>query len=193
MIVRYLVLCPAFAMMIATSPARADNLYKAGTWTAMSADRRASEVGDMLTVVVYQTAESTNSSKSDSARNSTLGGSLSAGAISESGSLRFGGGYTGGGAVQKSERFVTQISVVVEAVLPNGDLQVGGRQRMHINGETSDIGVRGRVRTADITSDNRVLSSRVANAQIDYDGRGFVSRSAKPGLINALFRVLGLA
>lgn len=174
------------------SAAWADDLYKPGNWSAMSADRKAAQVGDTLTVIVYQTAESTNSSKSDSSRNTALGGSVSAGSVSESGSLKFGGNYAGGGAVQKTERFVTQISVVVEAILPNGDLQIGGHQRMHINGETSDIGVRGRVRPSDITSDNRILSSRVADAQIDYDGRGFVSRSAKPGLINRVFRVLGL-
>ncbi|PTS90570.1 flagellar biosynthesis protein FlgH [Sphingomonas sp. HMWF008] len=183
----------AIVLVSATATAaQADDLYKRGNWSAISSDRKAGEVGDMLTVVVYQTAESTNSSKSDSAKNTALGGALSAGSISESGSLKFGGSYTGGGAVQKTERFVTQITVIVEAVLPNGDLQVAGQQRMHINGETSDIGVRGRVRVADITSDNRILSSRVANAQIDYAGRGFVSRSSKPGLINTLFRVLGL-
>ncbi|MEO7680134.1 MAG: flagellar basal body L-ring protein FlgH, partial [Sphingomonas sp.] len=53
-------------------------------------------------------------------------------------------------------------------------------------------GVRGRVRAADIGADNRVLSSRIADAQIDYDGKGFVSRSAKPGILNRVFRFLGL-
>jgi flagellar L-ring protein precursor FlgH len=63
---------------------------------------------------------------------------------------------------------------------------------MHVNGETSNIGVRGRVRPADISSDNQVVSTRVADAQIDYDGHGFVSRSSKPGVINRVFRFLGL-
>lgn len=179
-------------LFLGATVARADDLYKSGNWAAISADRKAAQVGDMLTVVVYQTAESTNSSKSDSSKNTALNGGLSAGSIKESGSLKFGGSYTGGGAVQKTERFVTQISVIVEAVLSNGDLEIGGRQRMHINGETSDIGVRGRIRPADITSDNRILSSRVADAQIDYNGRGFVSRSARPGVLNSIFRALGL-
>lgn len=184
-------LCSILAAML-VSNASAEDLYKPNGWAAMSADRRAMQVGDVLTVVVYQAAEATNSAKSDSSKSTNLSGGLSAGSIDESGALRIGGNYTGGGQVQRSERFVTQITVIVEEVLPNGDLRIAGRQQMHVNGENSNIGVRGRVRQADITSDNQVLSSRVAEAQIDYDGRGFVSRSAKPGLINRVFRFLGL-
>lgn len=180
------------AASLAAQATYADDLYKPNGWAAMSTDRRASQIGDALTVVVYQSAEATNSAKSDSSKSTNLSGGLTAGSIDESGALRVGGSYTGGGQVQRSERFVTQITVVVEEILPNGDLRIAGRQRMHVNGETSDIGVRGRVRQADITSDNQVLSSRVADAQIDYDGRGFVSRSSKPGIINRVFRFLGL-
>lgn len=188
---RVSVLC---LLVVAAMPcaARADDLYKPSSWTAMSADRKAMQVGDALTVVVYQSAEATNTAKSDSSKNTSLSGGLAAGSINESGALHVGGSYTGGGQVQRSERFVTQITVVVDAILPNGDLHVTGRQLMHVNGENSNIGVRGRVRAADISSDNQVLSSRVADAQIDYDGRGFVSRSAKPGVINRVFRFLGL-
>jgi flagellar L-ring protein precursor FlgH len=178
--------------LLLSQQAMADDLYKPSSWSAMSADRKAMQVGDALTVVVYQTAESTNSAKSDSTRSTTLAGGIVAGPVNESGNLHVGGGYSGGGEVQRSERFVTQITVIVDQVLPNGDLHVTGREQMHVNGETSNIGVRGRVRAADITSDNQVLSSRVADAQIDYDGRGFVSRSSKPGIINRVFRFLGL-
>ncbi|WP_034158879.1 flagellar basal body L-ring protein FlgH [Sphingomonas sp. ERG5] len=175
-----------------TPVAWADDLYKPNGWSAMSADRTARQVGDALTVIVYQAAEATNTAKSDSSKSSRLSGQISGGSLAESGNLSFGGGYTGGGQVQRSERFVTQITVVVSEVLPNGDLIVTGEQQMRVNGETSNIGVRGRVRLADITADNMVASNRVANAQINYDGRGFVSKSAKPGLINRVFRFLGL-
>lgn len=185
-------LCAAVALLAVSAAARADDLYRPSNWSAMSADRKAMLPGDTLTVVVYQTAESTNSTKSDSSRSTNLGGAVAAGGINERGSLNFGGGYTGGGEVQRTDRFVTQLTVTVDAVLPNGDLQVSGHQRMHINGENTDIGVRGRVRMADIGADNRILSSRIADAQIDYDGKGFVSRSAKPGLLNRVFRFLGL-
>ena len=54
------------------------------------------------------------------------------------------------------------------------------------------IEVRGLVRSVDIDADNRVPSNRIANAQINYKGKGFVSSSAKPGLLHKLFTLFGL-
>jgi flagellar L-ring protein precursor FlgH len=112
--------------------------------------------------------------------------------VDESGQLNFGGGFTGRGEMRRSERLVAQLSVAIEEVLPNGDYRIVGRQQLNVNGESTVIGVRGRIRPSDIASDNSILSSRIADAQIDYDGKGFVSRGAKPGLITRLFNLLGL-
>jgi flagellar L-ring protein precursor FlgH len=180
------------AAILLLGAAPVDDLFRRNAFAAMGSDLKASSVGDLLTVVVYQIAEASDVAKTDSARSTALGGGISASGLDERGDLSFGGSYRGGGQVQRSQRFITQITVAVDAVLPNGDLHVVGRQRLRINGEVSDIGVRGRIRPADITGDNRVLSTRIADAEIDYDGRGFVTRSAKPGVINRVFRFLGL-
>lgn len=188
--IRHLVLA-AVAISL-SGAAHADNLYRGSNWSSMSTDRKAGQVGDLLTVVVYESAESSNSNKSDSKRSTQVGGSVAGGSLSESGNLQFGGGYTGGGGVQRSDRVVAQISVTVRSVLPNGDLQVAGEQSMRLNGESTLIGIQGRVRSEDILPDNRVLSSRLADAKIVYDGKGFVAKSAQPGLVNRVFRFLGL-
>lgn len=185
------------AMLISlAAPAQADDLYRGSNWASLSGDRKASQPGDILTVVIFQAAEATNSAQNSSRKKTDVGGSLGttigSGSVDEKLSLEFGGGYTGRGEVRRSERLVTQISLTVQEVLPNGDLIVQGEQWMRINGETSRIGVRGRVRAADINADNAVLSSRIADARISYDGRGFVTRSAKPGIINRIFSFLGL-
>jgi flagellar L-ring protein precursor FlgH len=184
----------AFALLIGVpAHAGAEDLFRDSNWSALGADRRASEVGDALTVVIYQAAEATNSAQNNSRRDTQVGGSVSAGSLDEAADLRFGGGYSGRGEVRRSERLVAQITVVVESILPNGDFVVTGEQTMHVNGETTRIGVRGRVRPEDIGADNRLLSSRVADARINYDGRGFVSRSARPGIISQIFSFLGLS
>lgn len=182
----------AAAVIALPGAALADNLYRGSNWSAMSADRKASQAGDLLTVVVYENAESSNTTKSDSKRSTQLGGGISGGPVKESGSLNFGGGYSGGGGVQRSDRVVAQISVTVRRVLPNGDMEVSGQQTMRLNGESTLIGIEGRVRPEDILPDNRVLSNRLADARVIYDGKGFVAKSAKPGLINRVFRFLGL-
>jgi flagellar L-ring protein precursor FlgH len=180
------------AFVLLPAAGNADDLYKRNNWSAMSADRRASAVGDLLTVVVYENAESTNSTKTDSKRSTQIGGSVSGGKLNESGSLQIGGGYSGGGAVTRSDKLMAQITVTVRSVLPNGDLMVSGQQSMKLNGENTLIGIEGRIRPEDIETDNRVLSSRIADAKIIYDGKGFVARSAKPGLVARFFRFLGL-
>jgi flagellar L-ring protein precursor FlgH len=178
--------------VVLAAPACAEDLYKNNGWSALSSDRKASDRGDLLTVVIFQSVEAANSAQNSSSKDTQVGGSLSGGSFSEEGSLELGGSYRGRGEVRRSERLVAQITVAVEDVLPNGDLLVAGEQTMRINGETTNVGIRGRVRPHDVDSDNRVLSSRIANAQIRYDGRGFVSRSAKPGVINRIFSFLGL-
>ena len=185
------VLFAALALFAAT-PAAAQNLYRGDNWASMAADRRAASVGDSITVVIQQAAESSNSTSNNSNKATNVGGSLRAGSIDESGQLTFGGGYAGKGEVRRSERLAAQLSVTIAEVLPNGDYRIVGEQKMHVNGENTTIAVRGRIRQADIRADNSVLSSRIADAEINYDGKGFVSRSAKPGLINRLFSFLGL-
>jgi flagellar L-ring protein precursor FlgH len=181
-------------VLVALLPAAAgaDDLYRRNNWSAMSSDRKASVVGDLLTVVVYENSESTNSTKSDSKRSTQLAGAISGGSLGERGSFQVGGGYTGGGAVTRSDKLVAQITVAVRDVLPNGDLLVTGQQTMKLNGENTLIGIEGRVRREDIDPENRVLSTRIAGAKIIYDGKGFVARSAQPGLVARVFRFLGL-
>lgn len=182
----------AGALLVSIAPAQTGNLYQGSPFAALSADQRASSPGDILTVVIFQAAEASNSAQNASRKSTDLSGSISAGSINESGELKFGGGYSGRGEVRRSERFISQIALTVRDVLPNGDLVIEGDQWLRINGERTRIGVRGRVRPADIRADNSVVSNRIAEAQINYDGRGFVSRSAKPGLISRLFSFLGL-
>lgn len=182
----------AWSLVAFAASAGGQDLFQGGNWAAMAADRRATQVGDSITVIVHQVAEATNTTQNTTRKATDVGGSLRAGGIDEGGALNFGGGYTGRGEARRSERLLAQLSAVIEAVLPNGDYRIVGRQQVRVNGETTLIAVRGRIRAADISGDNAVLSSRIAEAEIDYDGKGFVSRSAKPGLINRLFSLLGL-
>lgn len=186
-----LILCCGIAALAAQNPAAADDLYHPEL-AAVAADRRATREGDIITVVVYQNAEARNAAQNSSRTRRTFDGGLAAGEHEEDASLRWDGAYSGQGEVRRSESFVTQISVRVSEVLANGDLLIAGEQRMLINGERTMVRVRGRVRPSDITGDNQVLSTRIADAEISYDGRGFVSRNARPNFVHRLLGLLGL-
>lgn len=186
-----LILCCCIAAGVALPTAAADDLFNPG-WASVASDRRATREGDVLTVVVYQNAEARNAAQNSSRTRRTFDGGLAAGEHEEDASLRWDGAYSGQGEVRRSESFVTQISVRVREVLANGDLLIAGEQRMLINGERTVVRVRGRVRPNDITGDNQVLSTRIADAEISYDGRGFVSRNSRPNFVHRLLGFLGL-
>jgi flagellar L-ring protein precursor FlgH len=185
-------LAPVALCLGLAAPAAAADLFTPGNWGAMASDRLASRVGDTLTVVIDETSTASDSATSGANKNSIFSGLLGGGATSYSGQLQLNSGFNGTGQTQRAHKMVAQISVVVDRVLPNGDLHVTGTQVMHINGERTNIRVNGRVRLADIASDNSVLSTRLAEATIDYDGAGFIDRNNRPGLLSRLFSFVGL-
>ncbi|MDD3799229.1 MAG: flagellar basal body L-ring protein FlgH [Novosphingobium sp.] len=174
------------------APGHADQLFSGGAWPAVAADDKARGVGDAVTVLIYEAASASSKLQNNSSKKTDFGGSFAAGGIDESAKLEFGGSYGGKGEVVRTEQFVARMTAQVTGLAPNGDFLIEGTQQMLINGENTSIGVRGRIRPRDISADNVVLSSRIADAQIDYDGKGFVSRSAKPGLVNRILSFLGI-
>lgn len=179
--------------LLAVSSAQAANLYTPGKWPALASDRIAHEPGDILTILVYENSAASNTANNGSMRKSNFGGNISAGdTFSEAANLDLRSGSNDEGTTKRSGAMVAQISAVVDAVLPNGDLQVTGSQLLTVNGEQTNIRVKGRVRLADISAQNTVLSSRLADAVIDYNGEGFVSRSAEPGIVTRIFNWLGI-
>lgn len=188
--VRLLQLCLlAFGL---TGAAVADDLYVQGASQSLAADHRAGQVGDIVTVIILQTAEASTTVRTGSRRTTSLGGHINAGAISESADAGLNSNFDGQGQASRSERFITQMTAKVIRILPNGELEIMGTQQLKINGEATTVEVRGVIRAIDIDAGNRVPSNRIADAQINYQGKGFVSRSARPGLLQRLFSLFGL-
>lgn len=173
-------------------PALAEDLYLPSRSQSLAADHRAARIGDTVTVVIVQSAEASTTVRTGTRRATAIGGSISGGSLNEKGDLGLSSNFDGQGQATRSERFITQMTAKVTEVLPNGDLQITGTQQLRINGEATTIDVRGVVRAVDIDAENRVPSNRIADAQINYRGKGFVSRSAKPGLLHRLFSLFGL-
>lgn len=178
--------------VIAVVPAKADQLYDGNRWANVASDNKARQIGDIVMIVINEAASATNRVGVRTAKGSNLDGGLSAGSVDESLSFGIDSNYRGLGETERSDRLLANIAATVSEVLPNGDLIIVGKQNLLVNGEKRDIELRGQVRQIDISADNTVVSSRLANAAINYDGKGYATRSAKPGLLNRIFNFLGI-
>ncbi|MEM6990436.1 MAG: flagellar basal body L-ring protein FlgH [Myxococcota bacterium] len=89
--------------------------------------------------------------------------------------------FDGSGSSQKSGRLTATLPVRVKEIMPNGDLFVEGTNVVMVSNEEHHLYVSGIVRKIDIKADNTVLSSRIANAEIEYIGRGDLSDQQRPG------------
>jgi len=89
--------------------------------------------------------------------------------------------FDGNGQTQRSGRLTATLPVRVKEIMPNGDLFVEGTNVIMVSNEEHHLYVSGLVRQVDIKSNNTVPSSRIANAEIEYIGRGDVNDQQRPG------------
>lgn len=186
-------LCLAVAGLAMAPAVPADDLYHRDTYQGLISDRRASHVGDIITILVYE--NSTASTTADTSTDTSVGIQGSVTTLKDTRhapQLQLGDNYGGRGQVQREGRLLAQLSTTVTRVWPNGDLGVSGEQTINVNGERTHIRLGGRVRHEDISTANTVQSNRLADATIDYVGDGFVTDRTKPGLIPRVLAWLGL-
>ena len=179
----------------APPPANGSIFQVSDGYAALYEGQRARRVGDPLTIVLVErtTASKSASSKLDS------GGGLSltpttTGLLSlfkqtdasASGTRNF----QGQGATDQSNALSGEISVTVAAVYPNGTMLVQGQKLVTLNRGDEFIQIKGIVRIADITADNRIASTRVADARIAYTGKGDVARASRQGWLSRFFSVI---
>jgi flagellar L-ring protein precursor FlgH len=96
-------------------------------------------------------------------------------------------GFAGTGQTSRGNKLDGSISVRVKKVLPNGDLFVEGTKVILINDEEIHMYVSGVIRAEDIDSMNSVNSSTIADAQIEFSGRGVLTDNQSQGWFSRLF------
>ncbi len=171
--------------------------------TRVYRDHRAFAVGDLVTVIVVETAEAQRESSTDLSRKTDV----SAGVTSflgmpthyglpnlyRSGGFRPSVGATtensfqGSGTTKQKDVLRMRVTARVVDVLEDGNLVIEGRRQVQVNRDTQYLYVRGIVRPKDISAENTVSSIALADAQILYGGRGMLASQQRPGW---MYRVL---
>ncbi len=94
--------------------------------------------------------------------------------------------FEGDGRTVRNNKLQGRIAVHVRRRLPNGDLYIEGNKVVMVNNEELHIYVSGVVRPVDVTGDNTILSSRIADAQVELGGRGDLSDQQRPGWLSRI-------
>jgi flagellar L-ring protein precursor FlgH len=169
-----------------------ESLYSEATYMSLTSDRRVRRVGDIVSVVIYENSSASSTADTAANRDADVGVSVNIPRFNHSGVANTTNDFSGGGRTQRAGKVLAQLTVTVVDIAPNQDLLVAGEQLLEINGERQTIRLEGRVRPRDITEQNTVLSTRVADAKISFAGEGVVGDRQRPGWWQQLLTLFGL-
>ena len=182
-----------------------NSLWKKGS-SGFFKDLRASKVGDIITVNISAKDAATMKNKTEQLRDtnsdtvnvaSFLGYESYAkdylpDAVDASNLIDVTSDHdvTGEGKIDRSENINMTMAGIVTQVLPNGNLVIEGSQEIRVNYELRQLTVRGIIRRADITSDNTIDSSKIAELRVSYGGKGVISDVQEPRYGRQLIDIL---
>jgi flagellar L-ring protein FlgH len=171
-----------------------------GTMSSLFVDYKARSVGDIVTILVVEDAKASNNADTSTGKTSDL----SAGVTSllgmenkfETGSKfpnPFGkvagsleNSFTGSGTTERAGKIKAEITANVTDVLPNGNLRIAGTRMITINSERQFIVLAGIIRPRDVSSDNKIESTRISDARIVYSGVGVIDELQRQGWLSRI-------
>jgi len=163
-------------------------------------DMKARHRGDIITIIISETASASKEAKTGTSRDSSVGAGIPNLLGLEKGILKSNfsdlanlikananSSFKGSGSTSRQENLNATIAARVVDVQPNGNLIIEGRRNIKVNEEDQIIILEGTVRSRDISPDNTVNSIYVADARISYSGRGIISDNQSPGWLMNIF------
>jgi len=151
----------------------------------MFQDRRAYNVGDILTVILEEQTQSSKRANSGVNKKSSGAGNYASNLsfLNKTGSFSLGSdrSFSGGGTSSQQNALTGAITVTVAEILPTGALRIRGEKWIKLNQGDEYIRLTGLVRVDDIDKSNKISSQRLADANITYAGRGELAESNQQG------------
>lgn len=184
------------------TPASANSLWRVGARTFFN-DQRARTIGDIVTVLVTindsaQTSNVVSGARTNSYNAATptvlglesyLGKNLpKAYNASKALSANSTASDAGSGTIKRSEQISLTIAAVVTGVLPNGNLIIQGTQEVKTDRELRQLSISGIARPEDISAQNTINHTQLAEARISYGGTGDQSNMVKPPAAQSLIQ-----
>lgn len=171
-------------------PIDTGSIYKSGYGIKLFEDSKATKVGDILTVLLLEKTNASKSAKTKTKKDTDV--NVAAPIVLGKGVLKNGvpilqtelgakRKFDGEGDTTQSNSLTGTISVTVAEVLSNGNLVIRGEKLITLNTGVEHIRLSGIVRPQDVTPDNTIHSSQIANARIVYGGEGPIAEVNRKG------------
>jgi flagellar L-ring protein FlgH len=165
-------------------------------------DRKAHLVQDVVTIRIVEAASASGEATTETERDSSISGSLEAifglektlqnNGINPASVVKGGltNNFDGSGTTSRKNSLLATITAVVREVFPNGNLYIEGKKEVIINNERQYIVLSGVIRPEDIGPDNSIRSDLIADARIEYSGRGILAEKQRPGWLGRVLDVV---
>jgi flagellar L-ring protein precursor FlgH len=176
-------------------------LYAAGpAFYSLYTDRKGKKVGDVITVLINEQAKANKGTSTETDHDQSMGASFSdpTGVFSKIPGwdavmgLNLGTeqDFKGKGKTSRNGSLVATVSATIVEVFANGNLLIQATKEVTVNDETEILELVGTIRPEDISSNNAILSSRIADANIKYSGEGALAEVDDPGFVTRFFNWL---
>lgn len=180
---------PVPSSSLQAAPSINGSLYKSNYSLSLFSDQQATRVGDIITVIFDEQYNSSKSAETSSNKDSTNTANPVSILNSVPGWRNLGldinvdhkRSFKGKGDADRSNSLSGTISVTVSDILPSGVLQIRGEKWLTLSEGDEYIRIIGLIRPQDITPQNTVMSSKVADARIKFGGRGNLNNATKEG------------
>ncbi|MCF8024786.1 MAG: flagellar basal body L-ring protein FlgH [Desulfobacteraceae bacterium] len=170
---------------------------------SLYAANKASRVGDILTVAIYEQASAEKESETATDRSSSvsagipklfgyearLAGKHSNLDPSQLLSASTQNSFQGSGSTSREESLSATLTTRVVDIVQGGNLKIRGSKTVRVNHEDQIIQLTGIVRPSDITERNVIDSKYILDARIEYTGKGVISEKQRPGWLARLFDI----
>ncbi len=154
----------------------------------LTADVRAKGIGDVVTIVINENTQASNTNNTQTNKQNTLEaqanfgnnffrnltGSISSESLNQ---------FQGSGQVSTQGLFTAQITALIVEVKEDGNFLIRGSREIETNGEKVVTVVEGVIRPEDIARNNTISSTLIADAKIFHQGSGIVTQAHRPGLL----------
>lgn len=187
---------PSVPVVTRDEIATSGSLFSAAMANSLYSDVKARRVGDIISVTLQENTNASKSAGSSSSKESKVdlnpimglgGNAIRIG--SEAIQLGIDGSneFSGDAQASQSNSLQGSISVTVVEVLPNQNLIIRGEKWLTLNNGDEYIRLTGVIRPADVTPTNEIQSTKIANARIQYSGKGSFARSQEKGWLTKFF------